>query len=55
MYECIKQGIEICDIVSVIGLGQRDARFHTLDKKNEHICPAKCAIFASIIFFMVNK
>ena len=40
---------------SVIGLGPRDARFHTLNWKNAHYSQDKCTNFASIISRMVNK
>ena len=40
---------------AVIGLGPRDARFHTLNWKNAHSFQDKCANFASIISRMVNK
>ena len=40
---------------SVIGLGLRDARFHTLHWKNAHYFQEKCANSASIISRMVNK
>ena len=40
---------------TVIGLGPRDARFHTLNLKNAHFSQDKCANFASIISRMVNK
>ena len=40
---------------SVIGLGPRDARFHTINWKNAHYFQNKCANFASFISRMVNK
>ena len=36
-------------IAAVIGLGPRDARFHTLNWKNAHNLKGKCANIASII------
>ena len=39
---------------SVIGLGPRDARFHTLNWKNAHNIEAKCANFASIISILYS-
>ena len=40
---------------TVIVLGPRDARFHTLNYKNAHIFHAKCAIFAFDIFLVGKK
>ena len=39
----------------MIGLGPRDARFHTLNWKKVHYFQEICANFASIISRMVNK
>ena len=39
----------------MIGLGPRDARFHTLNYKNAHIFHAKWAIFAFDIFSVIKQ
>ena len=38
-----------------IGLGPRDARFHTLDLKIAHSSNWECAIFASNILYLVYR
>ena len=43
------QGCHVSYTFTVIGLGPRDVRFHTLNWKHAHYFQDKCANFASII------
>ena len=53
--ECFKvRELRLHDTYTVIGLGPRDARFCTINRKNAHNLGGKCAIFASALLGLIR-